>query len=264
MGTMAAAKDASPGPPQEDRGARGAAPRAEDENRDTSPSPDQDEQRASGGLRSGGEEDGSGSESSESSEAEDEEPEEPWDPEGSLAQLRASWHFASALAFIRMMPILKIKPFAADKLEQALLMPEDHQVFLTELLVKLLRPDPSQPYTERDGEGMEQLMARKFHSVWRGHFERNPLKTRAFKDLAPMRRVRPAAGSWPLAAAAGCGARAARPPGRPAAARSAPGCAGSGSCRPGRRRGAVLGLPTAAIPRHGCAARLLTQLLRCR
>ena len=189
---MAAEKDTSPGSPQQDGSAPGAEPRAEDENRDTPPSPDQDEQRGSSG-RSGNGEDESGS-GSESSEAEDEEPEEPWDPESSLAQLRSSWQFASALAFIRMMPILRIKPFAADKLEQALLMPEDHQVFLTELLFKLLRPDPTQLYTERDGEGLEQLMSRKFHSVWRGHFERNPLKTRAFKDLAPMRRVSGCAG----------------------------------------------------------------------
>lgn len=128
---------------------------------------------------------------------EEPEPEDPWDPETSLEQMRCSWQFASSVQFCRMFATtLKLKSFSVDILERALLIPDDFQLFLSELLYKLLRADASQPYQERDSENWEQLLKKKFSSRWFDHFDYNPVKTKSFFDLSPMRRVRIFSSSW--------------------------------------------------------------------
>lgn len=67
------------------------------------------------------------------------------------ALLRACWEGAAFLQFCRLFAApLKLRAFSAEQLEAALLCPDDHTMFLGELLFKLLRRDTREPYTEKD------------------------------------------------------------------------------------------------------------------
>ena len=108
-----------------------------------------------------------------------------------VTAMRSSWHFAAIIQFCRMFaPSLKLRGFPADLLESAMLDPDDHRVFLGELLFKLLRPDASQGFSEGDAAGWEQLLKRKVNAQWADAFDDNPLATQDFYDVVPMTRVR--------------------------------------------------------------------------
>ncbi|RYY16675.1 MAG: AAA family ATPase [Alphaproteobacteria bacterium] len=112
--------------------------------------------------------------------------------EGDQDALQRSWQFAAVVQFCRMFgSILRIRPFSADMLERALLEPSEHRMFLSELLCKLLRPDTSAPYGERDCDSWEELLHKKFRTAWRTAFaEANPLADQSFYTIAPLVRVR--------------------------------------------------------------------------
>ncbi len=78
---------------------------------------------------------------------------------------------------------------AADILESALISPDNHRMFLSELLFKLLRTDALQPYSEKDSEGWESLLYRKVSTKWPEHFESHPLLGTTFYDITLTERV---------------------------------------------------------------------------
>ncbi|KAK9858425.1 hypothetical protein WJX84_005475 [Apatococcus fuscideae] len=85
--------------------------------------------------------------------------------------------------------LLRIRPFSADILERALLDPSEHRMFLSELLCKLLRPDTSAPFSERDCDAWEDLLHKKFRASWRASFvEANPLADTGFYAISPLLR----------------------------------------------------------------------------
>lgn len=110
--------------------------------------------------------------------------------EEATALLRSCWKFAAVIQFSRMFAApLKLKVFAADILESALISPDNHRMFLSELLFKLLRTDALQPYSEKDSEGWESLLYRKVSTKWPEHFESHPLLGTTFYDITPTKRV---------------------------------------------------------------------------
>ena len=105
--------------------------------------------------------------------------------------LRSSWKFAAVVQFSRMFAVqLKLKVFAADILESALIIPDNHRMFLSELLFKLLRADALQPYSEKDSEVWEVLLYKKISARWPEHFAAHPLAGKTFYDITPSSRVR--------------------------------------------------------------------------
>lgn len=111
--------------------------------------------------------------------------------EQATALLRSSWKLAAVVQFSRMFAIpLKLKVFAADILESALITPDNHRMFLSELLFKLLRTDALQPYSEKDSELWEALLYKKMSARWSEHFEAHPLAGTTFYDITPSTRVR--------------------------------------------------------------------------
>ncbi|KAA6421434.1 MAG: hypothetical protein FRX49_08711 [Trebouxia sp. A1-2] len=110
--------------------------------------------------------------------------------EEATALLRSCWKFAAVIQFSRMFATpLRLKVFAADILESALISPDNHRMFLSELLFKLLRTDALQPYSEKDSEGWESLLYRKVSTKWPEHFESHPLLGTTFYDITPTKRV---------------------------------------------------------------------------
>lgn len=110
--------------------------------------------------------------------------------EEATALLRSCWKFAAVIQFSRMFAApLRLKVFAADILESALINPDNHRMFLSELLFKLLRADALQPYSEKDSEGWESLLYRKVSAKWPEHFESHPLLGTTFYDITPTKRV---------------------------------------------------------------------------
>lgn len=108
-----------------------------------------------------------------------------------VAAMRESWQFAAIIQFCRMFaPSLKLRGFSAELLESAMLDPDAHRVFLSELLYKLLRPDASQGFSEGDAAAWEHLLRKKLASHWREAFEEHPLAQRDFFEIASMTRVR--------------------------------------------------------------------------
>ena len=106
------------------------------------------------------------------------------------ALLRSRWKFAAVVQFSRMFAIpLKLKVFAADILESALITPDNHRMFLSELLYKLLRADGLQPYSEKDSEAWEVLLFKKVSAKWPDHFDTHPLAGTTFYDITPSTRV---------------------------------------------------------------------------
>lgn len=106
------------------------------------------------------------------------------------ALLRSDWKFAAIVQFCRMFAsTLRFKSFAADTLEAALLNPDNHRMFLSELVFKLLRADASQPYTEKDSEGWESLLYRKVSARWPGQFDSHPLAGTTFFEITSTLRV---------------------------------------------------------------------------
>ena len=106
------------------------------------------------------------------------------------ALLRSYWKFAAVVQFSRMFALsLKLKVFAADILESALIIPDNHRMFLSELLFKLLRADALQPYSEKDSETWETLLYKKLSAKWPEHFEAHPLAGTTFYDTTPSTRV---------------------------------------------------------------------------
>ena len=110
--------------------------------------------------------------------------------EEATALLRSYWKFAAVIQFSRMFAApLRLKVFAADILESALVTPDNHRMFLSELLFKLLRADALQPYSEKDSEGWESLLYRKVSAKWPEHFEAHPLAGTTFYDITSTKRV---------------------------------------------------------------------------
>lgn len=85
---------------------------------------------------------------------------------------------------------LKLRPFSTDKLEAALLYPDEHSMFLAELLYKLLRRDTREPYTEREAFVWEDLLKRKLDAQWPQAFTAHPMAGRDFYTVDPLSRVR--------------------------------------------------------------------------
>lgn len=110
--------------------------------------------------------------------------------EQATALLRSCWKFAAVVQFSRMFAVpLKLKVFAADILESALITPDNHRMFLSELLFKLLRADALQPYSEKDTEAWETLLYKKLSAKWPEHFQAHPLAGTTFYDTTPSTRV---------------------------------------------------------------------------
>lgn len=106
------------------------------------------------------------------------------------ALLRSCWKFAAVVQFSRMFAApLKLKVFAADILESALITPDNHRMFLSELLFKLLRADALQPYSEKDSEAWATLLYKKLSAKWPEHFQAHPLTGTTFYDTTPSTRV---------------------------------------------------------------------------
>lgn len=107
-----------------------------------------------------------------------------------LDVLRNSWELASAIQFCRLFGgCLKVKPFSTEKLEAALLEPDDHSMFLAELLYKLLRRDTREPYTEREAFVWEDLLKRKLDAQWPQAFTAHPMPGGDFYTIDPLSRV---------------------------------------------------------------------------
>lgn len=108
-----------------------------------------------------------------------------------VAALRSNWEFAAIIQFCRMFAqSLKLRGFSAELLESAVLDPDAHRVFLTELLYKLLRPDASQGYSEGDAAAWEHLLRRKLSAQWREAFDEHAMSTTDFFGTGPTTRVR--------------------------------------------------------------------------
>ncbi|CAL8467238.1 g6774 [Coccomyxa elongata] len=107
-----------------------------------------------------------------------------------LEVLRSSWELASAIQFCRLFGgCLKLKPFSTEKLEAALLEPDDHSMFLAELLYKLLRRDTREPYTEREAFVWEDLLKRKLDAQWPQAFTAHPMPGGDFYTIDPLSRM---------------------------------------------------------------------------
>lgn len=107
-----------------------------------------------------------------------------------LELLRSSWELASCVQFCRMFsPTLRLKVFSADNLEAALLSPNEHRVFLSDLFFKLLRPDPNQPPKEFEAELWNEKLEHKVNAQWSEQFEENPFAGKTFFTIRPMTRV---------------------------------------------------------------------------
>ena len=116
--------------------------------------------------------------------------EQPESESEATALLRSDWKFAAIVQFCRMFATsLRLKSFAADTLESALLTPDNHRMFLSELLFKLLRADASHPYSEKDSEGWESLLYRKVSAKWPDHFDSHPLAGTSFYEITSTKRV---------------------------------------------------------------------------
>lgn len=116
--------------------------------------------------------------------------EQPESESEATALLRSDWKFAAIVQFCRIFAIpLRLKSFAADTLESALLSPDNHRMFLSELLFKLLRADALQPYSEKDSEGWESLLYRKVSAKWPDQFDSHPLAGTSFFEITSAKRV---------------------------------------------------------------------------
>ena len=84
---------------------------------------------------------------------------------------------------------LALKLFSADVLENSLLDPENHRMFLGELLFKLLRRASIHTYGDQHVDAWELLLPRKLFSMWRGYLASNPLEERDFYSITAEARV---------------------------------------------------------------------------
>jgi len=111
-------------------------------------------------------------------------------PAGPAAGLRTDWRMAGVAQFCRVFGCLKVRPFPADQLEAALLAPQDHSVFLQELVYKLLRAD-AQPFSLERSAAWEDLLQSRLDRSWRAlGFAANPLADNGdFFLLTPGQRV---------------------------------------------------------------------------
>ncbi len=110
-----------------------------------------------------------------------------------LQLLRDSWELAAISQFCRIFSeTLKIRPFSTDKLEAAILEPDEHGVFLSSLLYLLLRPakETREPYIERESVVWEELLKRKLDAQWPQAFTAHPMAGGDFYTIDPVSRVR--------------------------------------------------------------------------
>ena len=116
--------------------------------------------------------------------------------ERDVSLLRQSWEFASILQFCRMFAEpLKLRSFSADQLEAALACPQNHTMFTSELVYKLIRANANAPFAEREEDHWEQQLSDKLRRKWATKFPHNPLveqnwfttstQTRVSSRLAP-------------------------------------------------------------------------------
>jgi hypothetical protein len=109
----------------------------------------------------------------------------------SLVALRSSWKFAAVIQFCRLWSsTLRLRAFSADQLERVLLEPEAYRSWIAELVHKLLRPDPSLPYVEKDSERWERQLLLRVTKRWWDSFAKNPMRNNTFFSITPMMRVR--------------------------------------------------------------------------
>jgi hypothetical protein len=107
-----------------------------------------------------------------------------------LDLLRTSWEHSAVVQFCRLFArALSLRPFSADQLESALLNPDEHNMFLGELLYKLLRRDTREPYTEREAFVWEDLLRRKLDAQWPEAFTAHPMAGKDFYSIDPVSRV---------------------------------------------------------------------------
>ncbi|CAD7703921.1 unnamed protein product, partial [Ostreobium quekettii] len=107
-----------------------------------------------------------------------------------LQALRGSWRFAAFVQFCRLFEEpLRLRSYSSDTLEGALLFPEEHQVFLSEMMFKLLMPDRKKEYRPEDADRWEGLLQDRMAKRWHEWFESNPLEAAGYYEIAPMQRL---------------------------------------------------------------------------
>ena len=85
---------------------------------------------------------------------------------------------------------LQLRPFSADQLEAALLEPDEHPMFLGELLYKLLKKERDEAYTEKAAFSWEPMLGRKLDAQWAQAFTAHPMANADFYSISPASRVR--------------------------------------------------------------------------
>ena len=84
-----------------------------------------------------------------------------------LARLRRDWKFASFCQFCRLFAReLKLQKFSAEKLEDAILSPMDHLVFLSELVYKLVRDRVDEQYSSIDEHKWLVELPKRLKTPW--------------------------------------------------------------------------------------------------
>lgn len=91
---------------------------------------------------------------------------------------------------------LRHRPFSADQLEAALLEPDEHPMFLGELLYKLLKKERDEAYTEKAAFSWEPMLVRKLDAQWPQAFTAHPMANSDFYSINALSRV----GTTPLLA----------------------------------------------------------------
>lgn len=112
-------------------------------------------------------------------------------PPDPVQDLRSDWRLAGIVQFTRVFSsALNIRPFPADQLLAALLQPQEHSVFLQELVYRLLKND-AHPFSLERSAAFEDLLQSRLDRSWGLlGFEANPLgDTGDFFLLTPSQRV---------------------------------------------------------------------------
>jgi hypothetical protein len=104
--------------------------------------------------------------------------------------LERDWKLPAVCQFCRTFQaaLALARSFSADVLEGALLRPDDHRVFLSELLYRLLARAGA-PFGEAEQDVWEQLLRKKMLAQWHDAFDENPLEGRDFYTVSPAVRV---------------------------------------------------------------------------
>ena len=113
--------------------------------------------------------------------------------------LRTDWRFAAVIQFCRVFSAaLKLRPFPADQLQAALLQPQEHSVFLQELVYRLLKND-NQPFSLHGASAAwEDLLQSRLDRSWHSlGLAAHPLgEAGDFFLLSPSQRVTSPSCRW--------------------------------------------------------------------